>query len=82
MRCYYLYQKILEENSITLYKTLENLLNKLSDFEAEIENHSNLRVLLNLEKCQVNLMYGKVQNSEECLQLAKNIAGINLELKG
>lgn len=82
MRCYYLYQRILEERSITIYKILENLLTKLLDYEVEIENYPKLKVLINLEKNQVNLMYGKVQNSEKCLQIAKDIAGINLELKG
>ncbi|XP_077297807.1 tetratricopeptide repeat protein 27 [Arctopsyche grandis] len=81
MRFYYLYQKVLEELSPSIFKILENLTDKLLKYEESLQSDV-LKSLLNLELNQVYLLYGRVQNSEVCLQKAKSYAGVSLELKG
>lgn len=81
MRFYYLYQKVLEELSPSIFKILENLMDKLLKYEESLESDV-LKSHLNLEFNQIYLLYGRVQNSEICLQNAKGYAGFSLELKG
>ncbi|CAK1581529.1 unnamed protein product [Parnassius mnemosyne] len=76
-----IHQRALEETSASLYNELELIMAKLSN-ESQKLNNPRLKVLLYIEMAQAYLIYGRVQNAEEYLLKAKDLAGLKLELTG
>ncbi|KAJ0180741.1 hypothetical protein K1T71_004145 [Dendrolimus kikuchii] len=76
------HQKTLEDTSATLYSELEIIIAKLSNELPSLQGKPRLQILLCLEIAQAYLIYGRVQNVEEYLHRAREIAGLKLELTG
>lgn len=55
---------------------------KLSNELPSLQEKPRLQVLLCLEIAQAYLIFGRVQNVEEYLNKAREIAGLKLELTG
>ncbi|CAH0406298.1 unnamed protein product [Chilo suppressalis] len=77
-----LHQRVLEDNSATLYSELELIMAKLSNEFQNMQDKPRLQILLCLEIAQTFLIYGRVQKAEEYLIKAREIAGLKLQLTG
>ncbi|CAK1545127.1 unnamed protein product [Leptosia nina] len=81
LRSKVVHQRVLEDNSATLYKDIDLIIAKLYNF-AQTANDHRLKVLLYLEIAQAYVLYDRVQKVEEYLLKAKEVAGLKLELTG
>ncbi|CAG4912678.1 unnamed protein product [Colias eurytheme] len=81
LRSKIVHQRVLEDNSASLFNDIDLIAAKLSNFSLKLTDR-NLLTLLNLELAQAYLAYDRIQQVESHLQRAMKISGLKLELTG
>lgn len=81
MRYLFIHQQILEEHSVKIFTSINEIINDLKKLCPDVENQK-LKIELHLEFGRIYLYYGHVQKSKDDIDIAVKYSGIQTSLIG